>query len=170
MINWKKKIVGYKPGFVEIGNIWSIENNLSLLVNDICDLIKDVNFDTIATIETKGIIYAAPVAAKLSKPLIVFRKKDKIIHTDQKYRIYFKNWKDEDDGLEIEKRDLVDAKSIIVIDDLTEKLNSFKSVYEIVKQTKSNIVSFVTFINLSNQDELYGISIKSILKAPEYGI
>lgn len=166
MYNWKDKISGYEQGFVEIGNIWSINNNLKLLTDDICELINDMEFNTIAAIETKGIILAAPVAAVLSKPLIIFRKKNRISHSNDKYQVTFENWKDEKDGLEIEKKDLAGKKTILVIDDLCERQNSVKAVHKIVQQTDSKISAFVVFINLSNSDEYRGIEIRSLLKSP----
>ena len=167
MINWNDKISRFETGNVEIGNIWSEGNNLSLIVNDLCELSKDFIFDAIATIETKGIIFAAPIAAQLSKPLLIFRKKDKIFYTKEKFSVYFQNWRGIQDGIEIEKSILSNSFSILVIDDLVDKKSSYSAVHHIIKSTSSTIVGFISFANLSGSNDIDGIKMKSLIQTPE---
>lgn len=168
MEHWIDKLVRFEPGFVEIGNIWSQGNNLHLLIKDFIQLLKNYCFDTIATIETKGIIYAAALAYKLELPLIIFRKKGKLFYTEDKYQFEFQNWRNNIDGIEIEKNHFNIPKNILVVDDLAEKLNTFKAVHAIISNTNCSIVAYLCFCNISGENEIFGKEILSLLQKPEY--
>ena len=163
MTDWKKRIKCNDPKSFEIGNIWSVENNLSLITDDFAQMIKDHTFDAIACIETKGIIFGAPLAQKLNTSLIIFRKYGKIIHTDDKYSIQYKNWRNQENGIEIEKELLGEPKKLLIVDDLVYSLATFSAALSIVKKANSSVSCFLCFANLSNRTNLEGIDILSIL-------
>ena len=56
MKKWRDCVVNKNINSFELGNIWSIGDNLSQIVNEIIIEINHIEFDCIAGIETKGII------------------------------------------------------------------------------------------------------------------
>jgi len=163
MINWKNDIINNDLDSFEIGNIWSYADNLSEIINDMIYMTANLKYDCIAGIETKGLIFASGLSAKTGIPLIVFRKKDKIAYTEKKISDDFINWKGQKDGIEIELDLLFRYQNILIVDDLSYSLATFKSVSKIINQ-KEKIVSFLCVANLSAEDEIDGKPILSIFK------
>ena len=163
MEDWTKYVDSYGPDGIEIGNIWTRDGVLQKIAHDLACLIGTTDFDAVATAETKGIIYAAPVAADMGKPLLVFRKRNRIIHTDKKYTDGFVNWKQEEDGLEIEMEALALPRNIIFIDDMVHRLSTIQSVHRICGRTGCRIVKHVCFANISGQTGYHGAGILSLI-------
>ncbi|QQO10384.1 hypothetical protein [Breznakiella homolactica] len=162
MANWKEsiKIIAKK---IEIGPIWSKTGLLKQIIQDFEVLIKDIEYDAIATVEMGGIIYAAPLSAKTGKPLLIFRKLNKITYTKEKYVEEFINWKNETDGIEIEKALLEGRNNILFVDDIIETLSTVKAVNKILGQTESRIVQYISIGNISQRTEYNGIKIQSLI-------
>jgi len=164
MKTWKNDLINNGFGQIEIGNIWSINNNLALIADEIIEATKTIEYDCIAGIETKGLIIASALSARIQKPLLVLRKVGKIIYTKEKYQEEYINWKNQKDGLEIEKSLLSKNIRIIVVDDLSQTLETFKAAYRIINSCGSEICAYVCIANISNTTELYGKKIISLLE------
>lgn len=69
-----------KPGilFYDITSVLTDPKVFSLVIETMCDLYKDRKIDSVAGIESRGFIFAAPLAEKLGLPLILIRKKGKL--------------------------------------------------------------------------------------------
>jgi adenine phosphoribosyltransferase len=163
MKRWRDCIVNRNINSFELGNIWSIDNNLSQIVNEIILEINHIEFDCIAGIETKGIIFASALSSKTGKPLIVFRKKGKITYTDQIIQERFINWKSNEDGLEIEEYELNTKRKILIVDDVSQSLSTFKAVKKIINKSNSEIVGFFCIANLSTTNVIDNIRILSLI-------
>lgn len=164
MHDWKNRIKYYNDHELEMGNIWSCENYLHLITDDFLNLIKAYDFNAIATIEAKGIIFASAIADRLSLPLYIFRKRGKIRHTREIAYKEFTNWRNESDGIEIETENILGELNFLVIDDLADQLNTFNAVYSILKQLDKDISAFLCFANISGKKELNGIDILSLVE------
>ena len=126
---------------------------------------KQLEFDCVAGIETKGIIFASALAAQIGKPLMIFRKMNRIIHTPEKLSHHFKNWKHENEGIEIEKTSLSSGREILVVDDVAMTLSSFRAAVQLLANTESRISAFLCVANLSAERAVDGISIMSLINA-----
>ena len=161
MKKWRDCVVNKNLNSFELGNIWSISDNLSQIVHEIILEINHIEFDCIAGIETKGIVFASALSSKTGKPLIVFRKKGKICHTDRIILESFINWKSNEDGLEIEEYELNTKRKIIIIDDVCQTLATFNAVKKIINKSKSEIAGYFCIANLSNTNVIDNIRILS---------
>ncbi len=167
MNKWDEDIICKNVDRFELGNIWSIGNNLSLITNDFIKATISIQYDCIAGIETKGIILSSAVSAIVKKPLLIFRKKEKIAYTENKYQEKYINWKNKEDGIEIEKTLLIPNMKILIIDDIAQTLETFKAVYRITKQSESLISAFACIANISGKEEIDGIKILSLVEEEE---
>jgi adenine phosphoribosyltransferase len=165
MKDWKNQIKSSDPNSFEIGNIWNSSDQLHEIIEDMCSLISKIEFDVIAGIEMKGVIFASSLACTLKKPLIIFRKRGKITYTNEKYVFQFNNWKNEKDGLEIEIDQLQKDKKILVVDDMVYKLKSINAVQSIINKSTSIITGYLCFANLSGENELDNKSIFSLISS-----
>lgn len=163
MNNWKDKVVNLQKDSFELGLIWSQGNCLQQIAQEIYSKVKDEDYDYFACIETKGIIFGAAVAAISGKELRIFRKLNKIQYTNDKYIRAFINWKQENDGIEIEKNQIKSGDKFIMIDDIVATAATFNTVYSIAQESNSKIVKFVCIKNLSNKATINGIDIVSLL-------
>ena len=167
MKNWKDFIVSNKDTSFELGNIWNHGNNLVQIIKEIDIITNHFSFDYIAGIETKGIIFASALSYKTGKPLIIFRKKGKILHTKKIFQENFINWKNKNDGIEIEEKEMLNNKNILVIDDITQTLATFIAVKKIINKTNSKISAFLSIANLSDAKEIENIKIYSLFNKEE---
>jgi len=117
----------------------------------------------LACIETKGIIYASAVSALSGKELKIFRKRNKITYTHEKYEREFINWKNIEDGIEIEKNQITKNDRVIVIDDIVDRGITIKNVESIIKETNAKVIKYVCIKNLSSISELDNVQIVSLL-------
>ena len=163
MKKWRDCVVNKNINSFELGNIWSIGDNLSQIVNEIILEINHIEFDCIAGIETKGIVFASALSSKTGKPLIVFRKKGKISYTDRIINESFINWKSNEDGLEIEENELNIKRKILIIDDVSQTLATFNAVKKIINKSKSEIVGYFCIANLSRINVIDNIRILSLI-------
>jgi len=47
-------------------------------IDQMSEILMKLNFDKIAAIESRGFLFSAPLCYKLSKPLVLMRKKNKL--------------------------------------------------------------------------------------------
>lgn len=163
MQDWLEETESKNLTQFEMGTIWSKNNNLFKITEDFKSLIYGIEYDAIAGIETKGIIFASALSVSTQKPLVMFRKKNKIAYTDKIIQFEFTNWKGGIDGIEVEKEQLKKYKKILVVDDVTLTHSTFEAVHQIVNRSSCSIASYVCFANLSDTCELNGVKILSLL-------
>jgi adenine phosphoribosyltransferase len=163
MSNWKEFIVNADNDCFELGLIWSKDDSLRQIAVEIAKLIENEDYDYLACIEAKGIIYASAVSAVCGKELRIFRKLNKISYTDQKYVKTFLNWKKVKDGIEIEKEQIKNNDRIIIIDDIVDTGITLKSVSSIINEAGGKIEKYICIKNVSSLHELNGVPIVSLL-------
>jgi adenine/guanine phosphoribosyltransferase-like PRPP-binding protein len=163
MHDWKSEVDHYADRAIEVGAIWSKGRNLHDIVKDLTTLARGYRFNSIATVETRGLVFAAPLSAALGVPLLLFRKRGRIAHTEDKLAVSFANWRGHDDGMEIECELLADSRQILVVDDLVDKANTCRALLELVTRAGSAVVAFVCFANISGVERIGQAPIRSLL-------
>ena len=64
--------------FRDITTLIGNADGLKLSIDTLAELVKDVEFDTVAGAESRGFIFGAPLAYSLGKPFVLIRKKGKL--------------------------------------------------------------------------------------------
>ena len=133
-----------------------------ILFRDITTLIKDkdafkecvdqmskilikLNFDKIASIESRGFLFASALCYNLSKPLILMRKKNKL--PAEKYSQEFEL----EYGratLEIHKDSIKPKEKIIIVDDLIATGGTSEAGAKLVEKSEGIVSGFIFVINL----------------------
>ena len=114
-------------------------------VDKIADMITDINFDKVVGIESRGFVFAAAIAYKLSKPLILIRKKNKL--PSEKYSEDFELEYGKA-TIEIHKDSIKKNEKVIIIDDLIATGGTAKAAAKLVEKTGGKVEIFVFVINL----------------------
>ncbi len=153
MIDLKKHIDTHpdfpKPGilFYDISSLMVDKDIWQETINQFSALVKKYNPEILAGIESRGFIFASTIAYKLNCEVIMIRKKGKlpgqtISHT---YKLEYG-----EDCLEIQKRESLKNKNVILIDDLLATGGTAGAAIELLQKTGSNVSAFLTLIELIN--------------------
>ena len=153
MIDLKKYIDTHpdfpKPGilFYDISSLMVNKDIWQETINQFSTLVKKHKPDVLAGIESRGFIFASTIAYKLNCEVIMIRKKGKlpgqtISHT---YELEYG-----EDCLEIQRREDLKNKNVILIDDLLATGGTAGAAIQLLQKTGTNISAFLTLIELSN--------------------
>ena len=131
--------------FRDITTLIKDEDAFKNCIDQMSKILRNLNYDKIAAIESRGFIFASPLAYNLSKPHILMRKKNKL--PAEKYS--------EDFELEYGKatlemhKDSISAKEkIIIIDDLIATGGTAQAAAKLVEKSKGEVYGFIFVINL----------------------
>jgi len=133
-----------------------------ILFRDITTLIKDkdafkesvdqmskilikLNFDKIASIESRGFLFASALCYNLSKPLILMRKKDKL--PAEKYSQEFELEYGKA-TIEIHKDSIKPKEKVIIVDDLIATGGTSEAGAKLVEKSEGIVSGFIFVINL----------------------
>ena len=130
-------------------------------VDKITDMITDINFDKVVGIESRGFIFASAIAYKLSKPLILIRKKNKL--PSEKYSEDFELEYGKA-TIEIHKDSIKKNEKVIIIDDLIATGGTAMAAARLVKKSSGKIESFIFVINL------FDLNGKNLLEKESYKV
>ena len=172
MIDLKKYIDTHpdfpKPGilFYDISSLMVNKDIWQETINQFSTLVKKHNPEVLAGIESRGFIFESTIAYKLNCEVVMIRKKGKlpgqtISHT---YKLEYV-----EDCLEIEKREDLKNKNVILIDDLLATGGTASAAIELLQKTSVNVSAFLTLIELTNLKgrENIAVQTKSLLSFDE---
>ena len=114
-------------------------------INKIVELAKDLKFDKVVAVESRGFIFASPLAYKLSKSLIMIRKKNKLPAETYSEDFELEYGKA---TVEIHKDSIQKNESVIIVDDLIATGGTAKAAAKLVEKSGGKVESFIFVINL----------------------
>ena len=142
-----------KPGiqFKDITTLLQNQDAFKETIEAFYDAFKDEKIDVIVGIESRGFIFAAPLALKLGCSLAIARKPGKLPYetVSAEYSLEYGV-----DILELHTDAFKPGEKVLIMDDLLATGGTAKAAGELVKKLKGDIVCFSFFINLV---ELKGI-------------
>ena len=114
-------------------------------INQMSNIVKELYFDKIVAIESRGFIFASPLSYILSKPLILIRKKNKL-----PAETYSENFELEygNATIEIHKDSIQKNEKVIIIDDLIATGGTAVAGTKLVEKSKGTVVGLLVVINL----------------------
>ena len=111
----------------------------------IIELAKDIDFDKVAAIESRGFVFAATVSYLLNKPFILLRKKNKLpadVHSIDFELEYGKA------TIEVHKDSIDKKEKILVIDDLIATGGTAEAAAKLIEISGGTVAGFIFVINL----------------------
>jgi adenine phosphoribosyltransferase len=164
LIDLKKYIETYpdfpKPGilFYDISSLMADAKTWKETIDQFSLLVKKYNPEVLAGIESRGFIFASTIGYKLGCDVIMIRKKGKLpgktIH--HSYKLEYG-----EDCLEIQKRETLKNKNIILIDDLLATGGTASAAVELLQKIGANVSAFLTLIELTNLKGRNKVKIKT---------
>ena len=132
-------------------------------IDQIINKIQNLNFKKIVAIESRGFLFASAIAYKMSKPLILIRKKNKLPAETYSEDFVLEYGKA---TIEIHKDSIGAKDKVIIIDDLIATGGTAMAAAKLVEKSGGKIESFVFVINLfdlGGKDLLEKNSYKSLV-------
>ena len=131
--------------FRDITTLIKDPNAFKECVDQMSKILNDLNYDKIASIESRGFIFASPLSYNLSKPCILLRKKNKL--PAERYSVDFELEYGKA-TLEIHKDSINPKEKVIIIDDLVATGGTAEAAAKLVKKSGGEVAGFVFAINL----------------------
>ena len=162
-----RKIPNYpKEGilFFDITSILTNPEAFRHCIDRMVEIYKGTDVGAVAGIESRGFIFAAPLADRLGIPLILVRKAGKLpgetYHQD--YNLEYGAA-----AVEIHKTDVPVGKDVLLIDDLIATggtLNAAKAILERGGATVKNVFGIIGLPFLNFRDKLPGVEVTTLIE------
>ncbi len=136
-----------RPGilFYDITGVLVKPDAFKYCIEEMVKAYKDADIDAIAGVESRGFVFAAPLAEKLGKPLILIRKKGKLPGNTYgcKYALEYGTAE-----IEVHKADIKAGEKILVIDDLIATGGTLKAARNVIEQGGATVAEFFGIVGL----------------------
>ena len=136
-----------KPGilFYDITGILVEPKAFKLCIDEMVARYSNMKIDAVAGIESRGFIFAAPLAERLGIPLILIRKKGKLPGQTYscKYSLEYGTAE-----IEVHKEDIKENQNILVIDDLIATGGTLKATKNLIEQGGAKVAEFFGVVGL----------------------
>ena len=131
--------------FRDITTLIKDEKAFKESIDQICKFAKDMKFEKIAAIESRGFVFASAVAYNLSKSFILLRKKGKLPaeRYSQDFELEYGKA-----TIEIHKDSIKENDSVLIIDDLIATGGTAEAGAKLIEKSGGKVAGFVFVINL----------------------
>ncbi|QMT98689.1 adenine phosphoribosyltransferase [Mycoplasma tullyi] len=139
-----------KPGilFYDITPILLDPELFDQVINVMAEVAKKSNADMIASPESRGFLFGVPLANKLKLPFVLVRKQNKLPRAtfSASYDLeYGKN-----NVIEIHQDAIKPNSKVMIVDDLLATAGTVDAISKLVKQARSEVVSYSFLIHLKD--------------------
>jgi adenine phosphoribosyltransferase len=152
--------ISFKDITTLLKNKEAFEESLDLLEKEI----KDLDFDYIVGIESRGFIFGAPLADRLNKGFIPIRKPGKLPGEIEKVSYELEYGENE---LEMHKDSLSPGDKVVIVDDLIATGGSAKAAVNLIESLGARVSAFEFLIeleDLNGRDVLDDYKVISVVK------
>lgn len=136
-----------KPGihFRDISTLLANPYAFHLTVQGLLENTRDILYNVIVGAESRGFLFAAPMAHQLAIPLVMVRKKGKLPGkvVRQKYQLEYGT-----DTIEIQKGIIPKGARVLIVDDLLATGGTVEAIAELVRKAGGQVAGLATVIDL----------------------
>ena len=111
----------------------------------IVEISKNIEFDKVSAIESRGFVFASTVSYLLNKPFILLRKKNKL--PADTHSVDFKLEYGEA-TIEVHKDSISKGEKVLIIDDLIATGGTAEAAAKLIETSKGVVAGFIFVINL----------------------
>ncbi len=136
-----------KPGilFFDITSIFTNPPAFKHTIDRMVEIYSSQKIDAIAAVESRGFLFAAPLAERMGIPLVLLRKKGKL--PGQVYRASYALEYGEA-TIEAHKADIEKGKSYLIIDDLIATGGTLNASKNLIEQGGGSVAGFFGVIGI----------------------
>lgn len=131
--------------FYDITGILVEPEAFNFCLDKMAEWCKEVNADAISGVESRGFLFASPLAARLNLPLILIRKKGKLPGNTYscKYSLEYGTAE-----IEAHVSDIKPGQKVVVIDDLIATGGTLAAARNVFEQGGASVVEFMGVVGL----------------------
>ena len=131
--------------FRDVTSVLQDADGLSLAIDTMQDLIKDLDFDVVVGPESRGFIFGTPIAYNLNKPFVPVRKKGKLPceTVSMEYDLEYGSA-----VIEMHKDSIKPGQKVVIIDDLIATGGTVEASTKLVEALGGEVVKIVFLMEL----------------------
>ncbi len=155
-----------KPGinFYDITTLLQDPDGLKQTLDGMIDYFKDEKIDTVIGIESRGFIFATPIAQHLGAGFVPVRKPGKLpfVTESASYQLEYG-----EDTLEIHKDAVGNGHRVLIVDDLLATGGTAQAVTQLVEKLDGEIVGLAFLCELTflkGREKLDGYNVHAFLQ------
>lgn len=136
---------------------------LKQCIDQLADKYKDIEVDIVVGPESRGFIFATPLAYILNAGFVPVRKPGKLPAETIKYEYDLEYGKD---ALEIHKDAIIKGQKVLIVDDLLATGGTMKATANLVQQLGGEVVGlgfFIELLGLKGREKLSEYSVESLV-------
>jgi len=111
----------------------------------IIEISKEIKFNKVAAIESRGFIFASTVSYLMEKPFILLRKKNKLPAETHSIDFELEYGRA---TIEVHKDSIIKGEKILIIDDLIATGGTAEAAAKLIEMSGGSVAGFVFVINL----------------------
>ena len=140
-----------RPGilFYDITSVLTNPPAFNHCVDSAIERYNHNSIDVIGAIDARGFIFGAPIAYRLRKPLVLFRKNKKL--PGPTYQRTF-TLEYGEDTIEVQKSDIAKGMRILLVDDLIATGGTLRAAADIVHSVGASVVGIFAIVGLLSFD------------------
>lgn len=131
--------------FYDITSILTSPKVFKYCLDKMVSLYKDAKLDAIVAIESRGFLFASPLASSLSLPLVLARKKGKLPGETYSCRYNIEYGTAE---IEVQRADIKAGSSFLVVDDLVATGGTLNAVRVLLEAGGASVAEYFSVIGL----------------------
>lgn len=149
--------------FKDITPILEEPKAFNYVIDEFAKIVNEINPDVILGIESRGFIFAAPLAIKTNRPLIIARKPNKLPRdvVSEDYDLEYGK-----SSIQVHKGAIKENQKVLIIDDVVATGGTVNAVEKIIKKEGGICVGSCFVVNLVflESDKLIQSPIYSIIE------
>lgn len=156
-----------KPGIVfkDISPILKSAEAMAYVTNTICDHFKDKPIDLVAGAESRGLIFACSIAAKLNKGMFMIRKKGKLPGPTLELAYDIEYGKA---IMEIQKDAISSGQHILLVDDLLATGGTASAAEQLILDMGGHVTGHAFIVELTTLNGRQLIQTRDVLSLIQY--
>ena len=132
--------------FRDVTSVLQDADGLTLAIDSMKELLKDVDFDVVVGLESRGFIFGVPIAYALHKPFVPIRKKGKL-PLDTISKEY-----DLESGsavIEMHRDSIKPGQKVVVVDDLIATGGTVEAGIRMIEELGGEVVKVIFLMELA---------------------
>jgi adenine phosphoribosyltransferase len=154
-----------EPGIIfrDVTSVLQDADGLALAVDKMQECIKDLDFDLVVGLESRGFIFGMPIAYNLHKPFIPVRKKGKLPceTIEETYDLEYGSA-----TVEIHKDAIAPGQKVVIVDDLIATGGTVEAAAKLVERLGGKVAGIVFLMELAGlhgREKLAGYEVHSVI-------
>ncbi len=150
--------------FKDITTLLKDKDGFKACIDELAEKFKDLNIDIVVGPESRGFIFATPIAYILGAGFVPVRKPGKLPAETLRFTYDLEYGSD---CLEIHKDGIKKGQNILIVDDLLATGGTMSATAKLVEELGGNVVGLGFLIELeglNGRDKLKGYKVESLIK------